>query len=258
MLLELIAVAALLQAGASSTDPCDPALRAQHEADMVVADAALKDLRPSRRSALEAIIARAPMRPWPKYELCGSTLLVHSEEAGDLMIGLAAVKPAPGQKIGAVFDPMPFALAALIIGSLDDSAGRYEQALRTMDSVGRLDPADPSLAAERAYALSSLGRNSEALTVVDAALEANIVLGDLQKGQLLRKRGYALGELERWDEGIAAYRAALKIDPKDRIASNELRYLEGRRGGGGSKPVGVTTSDKKHEDPTFTPPPVAR
>ena len=46
-----------------------------------------------------------------------------------------------------------------------------------------------------------------------------------ERVKLLRGKGYALGELGRLDEAIAAYEEALKDAPQDRLAQGELRYL---------------------------------
>lgn len=45
----------------------------------------------------------------------------------------------------------------------------------------------------------------------------------------LRGTGYALTEMGRFDESEAAYRKCLALDPGDRVAQAELRYIAGLR-----------------------------
>lgn len=48
---------------------------------------------------------------------------------------------------------------------------------------------------------------------------------------MLRGRGYILVELKRLDEAEASFNDSLKVEPKNPIAVNELRYIaELRRG----------------------------
>lgn len=50
-----------------------------------------------------------------------------------------------------------------------------------------------------------------------------------ERGRALRGQGYALIELERWDEAEQAYRQALQLDPGDRHARSELDYVLSHR-----------------------------
>lgn len=50
-----------------------------------------------------------------------------------------------------------------------------------------------------------------------------------QEGAALRCQGYALIEMQRWDEAEARYRQALVLDPNDAKAKNELTYIAEQR-----------------------------
>lgn len=50
-----------------------------------------------------------------------------------------------------------------------------------------------------------------------------------QEGAALRCQGYALIEMQKWDEAEARYRQALVLDPNDAKAKNELTYIAEQR-----------------------------
>lgn len=85
------------------------------------------------------------------------------------------------------------------LGFLEQSLGRSEQALETfrLAEVAAQDPADDD------------GRAS--LT------------------RAMRGVGFALIELDRLDEAEAKFRAVLRIDPDDKMAQSELRYIRDLR-----------------------------
>ncbi len=51
-----------------------------------------------------------------------------------------------------------------------------------------------------------------------------------EQTRALRGQGFALTEMGRYDESIAVYRKCLVLNPKDRIAEQELGYIAGLRG----------------------------
>ncbi|MEG3092889.1 tetratricopeptide repeat protein [Sphingomonas sp. PB1R3] len=63
----------------------------------------------------------------------------------------------------------------------------------------------------------------------DAARIADPQIRPFQEGAALRCQGYALIELQRWDEAEKRYRQALAINPNDAKAQNELRYIAEQR-----------------------------
>ena len=71
--------------------------------------------------------------------------------------------------------------------------------------------------------LSICEKSAEAARMNDPAIRRE------QEGLALRCQGYALIELGRWDEAETRYRQALTLDPNDRKAQNELRYIAEQR-----------------------------
>ncbi|MES2291557.1 MAG: hypothetical protein V4530_17660 [Pseudomonadota bacterium] len=45
----------------------------------------------------------------------------------------------------------------------------------------------------------------------------------------LRRQGFALSELKRWDEATKAYQHRFKYEPDNAVALNELKYIEQNR-----------------------------
>jgi tetratricopeptide (TPR) repeat protein len=52
---------------------------------------------------------------------------------------------------------------------------------------------------------------------------------DGEEGRALRGKGYALIEMERFDEAVSIYERCLEINPKDVQAQQELEYIESLR-----------------------------
>jgi tetratricopeptide (TPR) repeat protein len=100
------------------------------------------------------------------------------------------------------------------------------------------------LVSETATAMQQVGRNAESLALVDAALAdfGLLAMEDMEKALLQRRRGYALVEMGRYDEALTAYRTSLTLDPTNRLAANEIAYIEERKAGGGAKPTRTLTS----------------
>jgi Flp pilus assembly protein TadD len=75
-------------------------------------------------------------------------------------------------------------------------------------------------------------------------LNGNPFLDPRDHARILRTKGYALGELNRFDEAEAAYQESLKYEPNHAGALNELKYLAQRKAGAPKTPLVVMTSDK--------------
>jgi len=91
--------------------------------------------------------------------------------------------------------------------------GRYKEALHELSTLLRSDPYDVTSLLNESLLLRRLGHNTEALTETDRAIEIAPDHADCH-----RARGYILGELDRWDEAVIAFSAALdlKSDKEDR------------------------------------------
>ena len=190
--------------------------------------AALNPMRPK----LEAAAAHAPNTP-SVPEKCGDKVLVYSDNMMDVILaGGVAQKAAGGNVTVEKHDALPYARLDFIIGWLYFNDGKLDTALGWYDLGLKNNPRDPMLASEYANTLSQLGRSADALAFSDRFLAENDDMQDGYKAMMLRRRGYALGELGRHDEAIVAYQDSLKFDPKSELAKNEIEWNQQQKAKG--------------------------
>ncbi len=190
--------------------------------------AALNPMRPK----LEAAAAHAPNAP-SVPEKCGDKILVYSDNMMDVIMAGAAAQKATGGNVSVEkHDPLPYARLDFIIGWLYFNDGKLDTALGWYDLGLKNNPRDPMLASEYANTLSQLGRSADALAFSDRFLAENDDMQDGYKAMMLRRRGYALGELGRHDEAIVAYQDSLKFDPKSELAKNEIEWNQQQKAKG--------------------------
>lgn len=175
-----------------------------------------------------------------------------------LLTYTAAQKKDPTVKAVATI-PNPYPSMGIELASYYDETGKPEDAIRVLDESMALSPA-PDLKmgghvalmiGEKGVALNLLKRFPESLAAYDEGLTLK-GLTTPDHTRLLRGRGFALVEMDRLDEGEAAYREALKLDPADARAMNELAYIARLRAGGPKAPAQLFTSPKA---PAPQPPP---
>jgi tetratricopeptide (TPR) repeat protein len=126
-------------------------------------------------------------------------------------------------------EALPYPLLAFVVGWIDYENKDYAAAHDTYLKGLRNDPDYHAIIMEDTLTLADLGRSPEALTQLDAYLARNDDLPDELMAGALRKRGYVLVELKRWDEAEAAYRQSMKLDPKDDTSPGELEYIAQNR-----------------------------
>ena len=164
----------------------------------------------------------------------GGTRYVLVEGKAEATAALARLGKGGG--VTAIDNPYPS--IALILGSFYVETGKFADAVKVLDAGLALSPLPkdrlgftvPGLISERGVALGQLKRWKEALANYDAGLG----IAKMDKGQRAlhnRGRGFVLVELGRLDEGEAAYKASLKLEPGNGIAKNELAYIASIKGG---------------------------
>jgi Flp pilus assembly protein TadD len=109
-------------------------------------------------------------------------------------------------------------LSAWKDGRLDIAEGEFQKSLT-------LDPNHQKSCLNLARVLLEGHRPTEALTVIDRALEI-----DSTASSAYRLKGNALGDLGRGDEAIAAYQSAIQLDPNDAWSMNNLAFLQIQQG----------------------------
>lgn len=209
----------------------------QEKADLDTAFKAWKFIQGHDMAGLDALVpelrtalSRAPDVP-TRPELCGDKVIVYTADTTDFMVISAIVSSGKvkGATSAEMRYPMPYFLIAYGVGWSEFEHHDFAAALKDYGQGLRNDPDFPQLESEYVGTLSNLGRNAEALESVDAFLAAHPDLKGPRKGMLLRKRGYVLVELGRWEEADAAYRQSLVEDPTSATAKGELDYIARNR-----------------------------
>lgn len=112
--------------------------------------------------------------------------------------------------------------------------GRTAEARAALERAVRLAPREAHYRSELAELYARDKNWNDALAAFDASAKVAEESVDKERrnaelGRALRGKGFALVELGRLDEAEAMYRRCLEIDPADRKATNELRYVQQRR-----------------------------
>lgn len=231
---------------------CASGSTAEEDKDMQVVDEALQAFGKQgysgvepRLESLRAVLSRAP-RHMNRLEVCGGAVIAHAHSQGEYLVLVALLEkkraPVDSQR-PIVWKQSPYPLAALVLGSYAVERGRYDEAIEVMRKGLAVDPSHPQLVSETAHALVVSKRPQESLALIDAALRDDPGIDDEIKAHLLRGRGFALGELNRFDEAEEAYRASLKLQPNNPIALKELDYIAQRRRGATAGEVTSAHSD---------------
>ena len=159
--------------------------------------------------------------------------------AESLFVSMAELTDDKGKKAKVVVEANPYPLMSLLLGSYYNEIGRSEDALRVLTHGLTLSPLDgiilgdhaPHLMADRAVTLARLNRLDEALAAYDLGLK-ELELEEPMAARFHRGRGFVLIEMQRLDDAEAAYREAVKLDPKDKLAVHQLDYIASIRAGG--------------------------
>ena len=112
--------------------------------------------------------------------------------------------------------------------------GRTAEARAALERAVQLAPREAHYRSELADLYAREKNWNQALAAFDAS--ANVAEESVDKehknaelGRALRGKGFVLVELGRLDEAEAMYRRCLALDPADRKAMNELRYVQSRQ-----------------------------
>jgi tetratricopeptide (TPR) repeat protein len=222
--------------------PCAPRDAAQESRDREVlkaaneagahggVPAAMKQVK-----ALEEALGHAPAK-LNGLETCDGVVYLRTGAMTDFLVISAKFTKAPGVK-SVQWVPTPYPDISLLLGSLYNEKQQWDLAIAALRRGLALEPHDPLLASETAHALNMAGRFEESLAVSDQGLAGSILMKDEDRARLLRMRGFALGELRRYEEAEQAYRDSLDLAPNNPTALNELKYLAQQRKGAPPAPT---------------------
>jgi tetratricopeptide (TPR) repeat protein len=112
--------------------------------------------------------------------------------------------------------------------------GRTGEARAALERAVQLAPREAHYRSELAELYAREKNWNAALAAYDASAKVAEESVDKERknaelGRALRGKGFVLVELGRLDEAEAMYRQCLALDPADKKAMNELRYVEQRR-----------------------------
>jgi Flp pilus assembly protein TadD len=196
---------------------------------------------------LEQVLGHAPDKP--ETTTCDGSPIARGESmAGMLLSAAVAAKSHPNQRT-VVLGPSPYPIAALLIGSWYVENHDLPRAQAALSKGLALSPTNPKLTSEDALVLTQLGRPADAVALCDRTLTGNPLLDPKDHARILRNKGLALGDLDRFDEAEAAYRESLTYEPNHATALNELNYLAQRKAGAAKAPLVTMTGDKAATTP---------
>lgn len=211
---------------------------AQETADMALAMSALDLIQAHGMDKLNALLPdlKTALGHAPDIvshpEHCGDSIIVYSDELSDVLT-VSAMIQGHEKQFGASkveqHEVLPYPLLAFVVGWTYFENENFQSAHDAYAKGLLNDPNYNSLIMEDTLALAALHRSPEALGQLDAYLVRNPDLPDEMKANALRKRGYVLVELERWDEAEAAYKESLKLEPDDETVQGELEYIAQNR-----------------------------
>ncbi len=232
------ATPALAQTPSLPVDTCaTPSTPATETADQAAVDAAIASFNTRgfagigpHLDALRTVMDHAPAcYPW--IERRSDSTLVRAADTQEFLILSAVVSAEPGAG-NVIMTNNTYPLAALLLGSYDVEYQHYETAIAWLDRGLALQPHSAMLISERVSALLGARRFQEAYEATDAALREPALSLTLDRARFNRTAGVALIDLNRLDDAEASLNEALRLDPNDRVAREELLYIaELRRGG---------------------------
>ncbi|WKL58228.1 tetratricopeptide repeat protein [Asticcacaulis sp. ZE23SCel15] len=188
----------------------------------------LTKLKPKLQTAL----TRAPDKP-SQPEKCGDEIIIYAEGLVPLLMMSAMLKDGQlGASKVTQREPLPYAMLAYAAGWMAFEDGDFATAEASYSKGLLNEPDNLALTAELSTALAKQGRTEEALAVADAYLSAHDDPEDTNRALMLRRRGYALIDLNRLDEAEAAYKEALALVPDHQIALNQLAYIREQKAAG--------------------------
>lgn len=136
---------------------------------------------------------------------------------------------APDKPVNVSFEPNVYGGVALLLVSLQMDRKDYAAALSTLGNAASYQPDNPKILAARANAMAMLGQLPEAMSVYlswrrDFKLQAE--LSPTDTAMMHRGIGSVMTKQGRLYDAEAAYEAALKLEPRDQIAANELASIK--------------------------------
>ncbi len=215
-------------ADASATDTTEPAPKPLACAVKVM-DAQTM-IRAGRAAEAETTILRPALRQLEDLAKTETRKLYCSRTGAEtlLYLGGAATRPEIGSAVIIDYD---FALAHYFSAYLRIEDRDLAAAEKHIDAALALSPVNPMFLCEKAH-LRQLAKDwTGSIELCDKAIESTAAFSPpdarvREKTRGLRTKAYSLVELKKLEEAKALYLECLTLDPNDRKATGELRYIE--------------------------------
>lgn len=134
--------------------------------------------------------------------------------------------------------------AYFYLGFLRVKQEQFGQAIEFLDKGASLEPTNPNFSLEKAMALAHSGQKQEALALYDQVALTGIgpYVSPREVAMALRGRGSVLIEMGYLDYAEAAFKLSLRLEPENKIALNELLYIDQLRQGGSTTDSQIVSS----------------
>jgi tetratricopeptide (TPR) repeat protein len=124
--------------------------------------------------------------------------------------------------------------AMLVKGYALNELKHPEEAEKVLKVLVGHDPNNPNYITEYAYTVRVNGNLERALDLYKQAERIASKLSDKAnaahwRAVALRGQGFALTDLQRWDDAKKAYERSFKYEPENEIARHEFQYIEQHR-----------------------------
>jgi len=164
---------------------------------------------------------------------------------------LATTNKAPGATSTAAVEN-PYPAISFYLGTYYDEVGKPQDALRvlnaglTLSTLPDMDTGETRaiILLERGSALMALRQWQDVLQNEDRGLKMSD-LDNRVKAHFYRGRGYALTELNQLDDAEDAYKQSLNLEPGNKTAEGELKYIAGLKLGAPRAAPGVLNKVQK-------------
>jgi len=117
------------------------------------------------------------------------------------------------------------------LGFMMMEAKEWGKAIEFLEKGQALEPTNPNFTTEKAQAFAQLGDHQKALELYKQAQTINAHSNEHKKAVALRGEGFVLTEMGDLDGAEKAYCESLKIEPKNKLAQKELKYIARLRSG---------------------------
>ncbi|MBT9447678.1 MAG: hypothetical protein IV086_18445 [Hyphomonadaceae bacterium] len=183
---------------------------------------------------------------YPKIEQRDRQTVVRALSTAEYLVLSSAISTAqqsgasgaPSESI--VMQPNTYGTIALLLGSAAVEDHQYSEALALLDRGLALQSHHEMLLTEKVSAFQGLGRNAEALAVLDFILNDGELGLTADRSRIFRLKGVVLIDLQRLDEAEAALNDSIKLNPENPGARNELTYIAQLRANGPRRQLEIT------------------